>query len=756
DFSDCPFITQIPHQNNVNAVRNYTELFDYDDLGNIKQIKHTAANANWTQSFRYEYEDDSSNNTNRLKSTSLPGDPANGPFTATYQHDANGNITSMPHLSAPNSLIWNYANQLTEINLGGGGKAYYVYGAGGNRVRKIIERQGGKKTERIYLGMLEIYREYQNNTKNFERNTLHIADNSGRIAQVDTKLFDPGNTDPSNLLNADLIRYQYGNHLGSATLETDKDGVVISYEEYHPFGTSAYRSNKNNTDISLKRYRFSGKEKDDETGFYYFGARYYAPWIARWISCDPAGFVRGFNLFRYCSNNPVCYFDPDGMQDRGVQWIVPRDVDTETEFQTWATAQGITYSGTPTYNSTTHVWSVDSWSRGAPGSGGPSTPRQTPATGASALSQTGQNAITQNPEGFTLEVPNDFDQQKIDAMRERVLDPADRQVGHRSADSTGSRTDDIRARDLPAHRRAIRDYNRTAPSNQRINRPNNMAMDHTVELQYVIRQPNPADERLRPQDRRPQNASTNSSQGRTGRNVADDQIARGAPEDVPAGGVARSNEMGLWRNSPRVRALGRAAGFGLMAAGPVLNIYGASQVENDAVRYSGYGLGGAEAVGVGTYAVGRWGLGGASGAARGLSVMRAGAGIARFAGGGATVVLSTYALVNDIQNENYGVVLGDAAGIVAGGAMLAGSGPVAAVAGGIAITNAAGDWVESNVTEATGSRTAGVAAGTATGAALGAGIGAAVGVWFFGVGAAPGAAVGAVVGGIAGFVGSFW
>src|SRR5690606_14859646 len=125
------------------------------------------------------------------------------------------------------------------------------------------------------------------------------------IAQIDTKTFDPGNTDPNNLLNIDLIRYQYGNFLGSSSMETDNNGTVISYEEYHPFGTSAYRSSKSDVDLSLKRYRFSGKERDDETGFYYFSARYYAAWLGRWTSSDPAGLVDGFNLFRYCSNNQI-------------------------------------------------------------------------------------------------------------------------------------------------------------------------------------------------------------------------------------------------------------------------------------------------------------------------------------------------------------------------------------------------------------------------------------------------------------------
>ena len=65
-------------------------------------------------------------------------------------------------------------------------------------------------------------------------------------------------------------------------LETNADGGVISYEEYHPYGTSAYRSAKPGFNLSLKRYRFSAKERDDETGLYYFGARYYAAWLGRW------------------------------------------------------------------------------------------------------------------------------------------------------------------------------------------------------------------------------------------------------------------------------------------------------------------------------------------------------------------------------------------------------------------------------------------------------------------------------------------
>jgi len=217
-------------------------------------------------------------------------------------------------------------------------------------------------------------------------------------------------------------------------------------------------------------------------------------------------------------------------------------------------------------------------------------------------------------------------------------------------------------------------------------------------------------------------------------------------------GYDPSGSVQVTREIPRVRAGGGAmAGLGLLSG--FLTLWGASHVENTGVRYVGYGAGGAEIAGTLRYIQGLLMLGRTPGSA---AVMSQGAILGRVAGGVGAIVLSTYALITDLQSGNYGTVLGDGAGIVAGGAVLAGAGVVAAVAGGVAATNMVGDYVERKVTEATGSRTAGVAAGTAAGAALGAGIGAAIGVWGFGVAAIPAAAVGAVIGGICGFIGSFW
>jgi RHS repeat-associated protein len=111
--------------------------------------------------------------------------------------------------------------------------------------------------------------------------------------------------------------------LGSASLETNETGQVISYEEYHPFGTSAYRTAKSGTDLSLKRYRFTNKERDDETGLYYFGVRYYAAWLGRWTSSDPGDFVDGLNMYVYVRNNPVNGVDALGYETEPVNKGTP-------------------------------------------------------------------------------------------------------------------------------------------------------------------------------------------------------------------------------------------------------------------------------------------------------------------------------------------------------------------------------------------------------------------------------------------------
>ena len=301
----------VPHGNDAQAMRLYTERYEYDAVGNILRMIHQARDANWTR--RYAYAPDS----NRLLRTSLPGDGA-GQLSARYGYDPHGNMTSMPHLP---DVQWTFKDEVRQVDLGGGGTAYYVYDAAGQRMRKVVERRGSVTDERVYLGAYELFRRRTGGGIRQEHETLHILDNDRRIALVETKIRDDGRVVPSV---TPLRRYQMGNHLDSASLTVDEAGAVTTYEEFHPFGTTAYRAARNEVEVSLKRYRFTGKERDEESGLNYYGARYYAPWLSRWVSPDPLEKVReddyangstaatALQHYRFANNNPIVYVDPDG------------------------------------------------------------------------------------------------------------------------------------------------------------------------------------------------------------------------------------------------------------------------------------------------------------------------------------------------------------------------------------------------------------------------------------------------------------
>ena len=260
--------------------------------------------------------------------------------------------------------------------------------------------------------------------------------------------------------------------------------------------------------------------------------------------------------------------------------------------------------------------------------------------GAGSTTGTGASVAQRHPEGHIHEVAQNFDNDKIAAYQERI--ETDRTIATRSEPpGGGSRTDDIRAQN-----QNLRDnFEASLPGGQR---PSGTDIDHTVELQDIGRHNNT----VRPQDHRVQNSGLNRSQGSAQRAVNARRIAQGIPEDVPAGAVARGTDMGSPRIQPGYRAGMRAAGYGLMALGPVLTAWGASRVENRGVRYGGYGLAAAEGVGAATYISGRVLMGGGTaGNLSGLRVMGIGGGLARVAGGTAGVVLGTYALVNDIQTK---------------------------------------------------------------------------------------------------------
>ncbi|MFN0088302.1 MAG: SpvB/TcaC N-terminal domain-containing protein [Blastocatellia bacterium] len=307
------FRVNLPHPHDGLAMRRYTEAYEYDGVGNFLRLIHQAQNGNWTRDYAYDEPSliEPGQVNNRLSRTEASG------AVETYTHDTHGNMTRMPHLPM---MRWNFQDHLEAtsrqvVNNGGTPETtWYVYDAAGQRVRKVTERQAAagqtptRGNQRIYLGGFEIYREYgaDGATTALERETLHIMDDQQRVALIETR----ARGDDGSPLQ--LIRYQFGNHLGSAALELDGNGGIISYEEYYPCGSTAYQAGRGAVEASRKRYRYSGKERDEETGLNYHGARYYATWLGRWTAADPMGLGDGPNVYQFAGNNPLRLVDLNG------------------------------------------------------------------------------------------------------------------------------------------------------------------------------------------------------------------------------------------------------------------------------------------------------------------------------------------------------------------------------------------------------------------------------------------------------------
>jgi RHS repeat-associated protein len=289
DYFNFPFKNNAS-ANDTGAFRNYREQYTYDRAGNMLTQVQIVKSGGWSRNFEYN------NGNNQLTKTTI------GSFSFSYHYDVHGNLQAMEQLQA---MDWQYADQLSHADLGGGGQVYYVYDAQRQRSRKVIERLDGTRLERFYLSGFEVYREYNSaGTATLERESLHVMDTKERIALIETKTIGPN---PGT-----LVRYQLENILGSACFELDETGKQISYEEYFPFGATSYFMVDSAREVPAKRYRYTRKERDEETGLNYHGARYYIPWLCRWTTTDRQKEQRVQNRYLYVNDNPVIYNDPTG------------------------------------------------------------------------------------------------------------------------------------------------------------------------------------------------------------------------------------------------------------------------------------------------------------------------------------------------------------------------------------------------------------------------------------------------------------
>jgi RHS repeat-associated protein len=252
----------------------FTEIYGYDLAGNLIRLEHAAASAS------YRREMDVLPDCNRLDG--VPYDAAGGALQI--------------ELDGPLNLSWNDRGALAAAApTAGGPRTFMTYDAGQARARKIVE-DGATVSERRYLGacIVELRTSAGNTTTS---TTLRVGDGAGTVVV---------------LSDAPRLRWELDDRLGSVVVQLDETAAIVGYEAHLPYGGSAAIAGPSEAALASKTYRFSGKECDDSTALYYYGARYAATWLGRWLSPDPAGPADGLNLYAFVSGNPLTIVDRDG------------------------------------------------------------------------------------------------------------------------------------------------------------------------------------------------------------------------------------------------------------------------------------------------------------------------------------------------------------------------------------------------------------------------------------------------------------
>ena len=391
--------TYNPYRSSVpEFVSNYSQLFEFDTdgLGNMTSkvssetvTPHKTIGDNLNYSFNYVYDE---NFAHRLVRA---GD-------RYYKYDANGNIVCEQDGSFESNgeeVSYHKITQETdgvystdygwglfkEDDKGGSGKANrtkykrtykwnernqlvssvddnystaYIYGQDGQRANKYTQN-----SETLYFNkMWTLHTDSGNN--------VYGGQTAKNIYLGETRIVTKLNSGTNPTYQEEYYKqyYYHSDHLGSASLISDYKGDEYQRIEYTPYGET-WVEKTSNTGLEWLPYKFTAKELDEETGLYYYGARYLDPKYSRWITCDPAlgkyipslnsdisklpagGIFESLNLsvYHYAKNNPINYTDPTGLFDKKqFFWASVQTFGGIVEVAAGILAEGVS-AGTSTY-----------------------------------------------------------------------------------------------------------------------------------------------------------------------------------------------------------------------------------------------------------------------------------------------------------------------------------------------------------------------------------------------------------------------
>jgi len=257
----------------------YNHTYIYDSFGNL--LIQDNINPGPTYSIN-----PSSNQLNRLANN-----------VNIYDYDAAGNLISSGTSDiAGHTFTYNALSQITAVD--GGSTASYWYNGSDERVLKTT---ASGWTDYVYLGGRPMAEQTQDGTY-----TDYIYAEGQKIAKIAT---------PSG--GSATVNYYLDDHLGTTQVELDASGNVTWKGQFTPFGVEL------DSGGTTMHYKFTGKERDNESGLDYFGARYFSSNMGRWMSPDwsakeePVPYSKldnpqTLNLYSYVVNNPLSQLDDDG------------------------------------------------------------------------------------------------------------------------------------------------------------------------------------------------------------------------------------------------------------------------------------------------------------------------------------------------------------------------------------------------------------------------------------------------------------
>ena len=306
----------------INPLNTYENAYEYDSH---KVVSITDANTGFNTSFKYD------NNGNPIQENDMNGsktmywDEENRmrafyhDQSGIYQYntyDDSGERTIKYNLSADSQL---YQNGVLvdpgSLSL----NDYKIYSS-----PRIVVSSDGRYTKHYYDGSSRFASRIVDGTDIFLNRTGGGNDpkkeDKSKEAEEDFKSYlkkvgveDNISIELENLASKNghsRLYYLHGDHLGTANYVTDEYGETTQFFLNLPFGETMAEQM---TGIYDNPYKFNAKELDDETGYYYYGARYYNPRTSLWLNVDPlAEKMPSWSPYAYAFNNPVKYTDPDG------------------------------------------------------------------------------------------------------------------------------------------------------------------------------------------------------------------------------------------------------------------------------------------------------------------------------------------------------------------------------------------------------------------------------------------------------------